>query len=477
MENERLTSFVSAAIEHCDELMRAKACKHGELMHPRNVMVKVKQIIDTRLNGSHRWIIVPGLRGTGKTTVLAQSYNHIRQRCPNANIVYFSIDNAITSGFSMHDIIDEYLRQVGGDSSLGNDTYLLLDEVQSDRNWASILKGYYDMLPELFIICSGSSAIHLQTDADIAGRRADILCLYPMSFCEFKLISDGVYPEKGLKQYLDSALFNSETAQECFERLSIITDSIEQYRAKLNSNDWGVYLAKGSLPFTIDSHNLGEVYEKVLLTVDKVASKDLVNIGNIEMRTVSIAQSLIRLLADADTVNVNSIANIFNTSNATIAAILDGLCKAELLIRIIPYGPNFSAARKKNKYLFTSSVIRASLNYLNGSPFGNQEKEGRLLEDVVGLYLYKRNGVHNLGNIFYDSAEGGADFIVKTGIGNKSVVIETGRGRKTAEQVDATLRRVPSAKYGITVCATDKVRLAFNGRSIFIPWHIFALAG
>ena len=477
MKNERLASFVSATINHCDELMQAKAYKHGKPMRPRNVMVKIKQAIDNQSSGNHRWIIIPGLRGTGKTTVLAQSYNHIRRQCPDANIVYFSIDNAIAAGFSMRDVVDEYLHQVGGDLSLGSNTYLLLDEVQSDYNWASILKSYYDMLPYLFIICSGSSAIHLQTDADIAGRRADILCLYPMSFCEFKLISDNIYPEKNLKNYLDSALFNSKTAQECFDRLSIAEDDIKKYRTKLNSNDWGTYLAKGSLPFTVGNYSLGEAYEKVLLTVDKIAGKDLVNIGNIETKTVYIAQALIRLLADADSISVNSVASILNTSNSTISTILNGLCRAELLIRVIPYGSNFSTARKDNKYLFTSSVIRASLNYLNGSPFGDQEKEGRLLEDVTGLYLYKRNGIHSLGDIFYDSAEGGADFIVKTGVGNESVVIETGRGRKTADQVNTTLNRVRSAKYGITICATDKIRLASDERSLFIPWHVFALAG
>ena len=298
-----------------------------------------------------------------------------------------------------------------------------------------------------------------------------------MTFCEFELIANNIYPETNLGQYLSSALFNSKTAQECFDRLSVVTDKIDGYLTKINTSDWTTYLAKGSLPFTIDSRNLGEAYEKVLLTVDKVASKDLVHIGNIETKTVGIAQSLIRLLADADTISVNDVANTLNTSNATIASILDGLCKAELLVRVIPYGSNFTAARKNNKYLFTSSVIRASLNYLNGSPFGDEEKEGRVLEDIVGLYLYKRNGVLNLGNIFYDSAEGGADFIVKAGMGNESVVIETGRGRKTARQVDTTYDRVPSSKYGITICNTDNIQLASNGQSVFIPWRVFALAG
>lgn len=477
MENNRLENFVSAAISHCNELMRAKTCKYGKPMRARNAMVKIRQAIAANHDGGHRWIIIPGLRGTGKTTLLAQSYDYIQQVYPNANIIYFSVDNAIAAGFNMHDIIDEYLRQVGGDTTLGDNTYLLLDEVQSDNNWAQTLKGYYDMLPKLFMICSGSSAAHLQINADIAGRRADIICLYPMTFCEFELIANNIYPETNLGQYLSSALFNSKTAQECFDRLSVVTDKIDGYLTKINTSDWTTYLAKGSLPFTIDSHNLGEAYEKVLLTIDKVASKDLVHIGNIETKTVGIAQSLIRLLADADTISVNDIANTLNTSNATIASILDGLCKAELLIRVIPYGSNFTAARKNNKYLFTSSVIRASLNYLNGSPFGDEEKEGRLLEDIVGLYLYKRNGVLNLGNIFYDSAEGGADFIVKAGMGNESVVIETGRGRKTARQVDTTYNRVPSSKYGITICNTDNIQLASNGQSVFIPWRVFALAG
>ena len=71
MENNRLENFVSAAISHCNELMRAKTCKYGKPMRARNAMVKIRQAIATNHDGGHRWIIIPGLRGTGKTTLLA----------------------------------------------------------------------------------------------------------------------------------------------------------------------------------------------------------------------------------------------------------------------------------------------------------------------------------------------------------------------------------------------------------------------
>ena len=61
--------------------------------------------------------------------------------------------------------------------------------------------------------------------------------------------------------------------------------------------------------------------------------------------------------------------------------------------------------------------------------------KGKLLEDIVGMTLKKMVRT----NITYDSAEGGADFIIQRP--NNTLVMEVGYGHKDIKQIRKTMKK------------------------------------
>lgn len=477
-KEDRLISYVRRQIELCGEIMEAKVKINGKILKTRNIYVKICEYIKNFQNkkSDRRWIIIPGLRGTGKTTALAQSYFYIKEKYKNINAIYFSVDDISINGFTLIEVLNTYMAEIGQKTELAKNVFIMLDEIQNSYDWAKTLKAYHDKSPGVFLLCSGSSAVNLQSNADVAGRRAEIECLYPMSFCEYENIEHDLYPIKGLKKELDDALYNSKNAKECFDKLKSCEPQIAQYCNKIKSSHWAHYIKIGSLPFTLPTKDEGGVYKQVLQTVEKIVYKDLPQIDNIDAKSIPTTMRLLQLLSEADSISVNKVANLLGINAITLTNILNSLCRAELLIRVIPYGSNFSAARKNNKYLFASSTIRAALYYRNGSPASEDVRNGRILEDVAGLHFYRRNNINRAGDLFYDSAQGGADFIIRTG--SSAVVFETGKGKKDSTQVENTLARIgEQGRYGITICDTKDIALSKSEKNVFIPWRVFALAG
>lgn len=478
MDEGRLTSYVARRIALNETFMNGKTHYNGHQLNYRSIFYRLSNRVREFIDGhGSRWVILPGLRGIGKTTVMAQLGEYIKGLDDQAHVIYFSLDDMLANGFNLRDLLDEYFRQVQiVPEQAQRNVFVMLDEVQYDKKWAMTVKGLSDVAPGVFFICSGSSAVSLQTNADVAGRRADIEKMYAMDFSEYELIKNGVQPNYQLSRSITSALFDSASADEGYRRLSALEVDIDQYYAWVGSSDWEQYVKGGSIPFALDCKDENELYTKISQSMDKVLDKDLPQMSSLDDKSVGIARMMVRALATADTVSVNSLADTYGVSRPTIASILDSLCRAELLIHVYPYGSNYSIAKKDNKYLFASPVMRAAIQYLNGYVGDERPGEGHLLEDLVGLYLYKRNNARMLGDLYYDSTSGGADFIVRTGF-NESVVMEVGRGDKGSNQVDTTMSRVSNAKYGLTISRTNQIRLSSNRRSIFVPWRVMALAG
>lgn len=479
MEEDELLLYLQRQITlGRTRLKKYVANNRGKQYPQRNIFVKTKQYIEDFLKGKDgkRWIIIPGLRGTGKTTILAQTYYwlHGSEYKDSINLIYFSLNEAVdTFDASLKTILAEYERIIHGSyEALSRPTILLIDEVQSDKDWASILKSLNERSSKVFVMCSGSSAVHLQTDADISGRRAAIECLYPMNFCEFEMIRSGFYPVKNLKNNLLGALYNSGSADECYKRLRMQKDFVDHYWSKVDRSHWKYYMAAGSLPFALSEKSASDVYEAVLQTVDKVIMKDIPMLGRFSPEMMPVIKRLLYILAETDAISNNKLGEVLGVSHLTIANMLETLSNAELLVRIMPHGSSLNSAKKPSKYLFSSSVIRAAFFHLAGSSATMSTREGRLLEDIAGLHFY-RNSKNVGGEVSYDSSENGADFIFKRGL--DSIAIEIGKGKKSPQQVLSTMKRV-DCKYGLTICGQTELSLSQDRRAVIVPWDFFALA-
>ncbi|QQR53299.1 ATP-binding protein [bacterium] len=409
--------------------------------------------------------------------MLAQTYYDVVARYGDSvNLLYFSLDEAIELvGANLNAILNEYESLLGETYEAQNKpTIILIDEVQADPNWAAVLKSLNDRSKRVFLACSGSSAVHIQASADISGRRASVEKLYPLSFCEYEMLARDIYPSSNpsLKQAVKDALYSSTSASEVYKNLKTLEVRVNQYWARADKRHVRHYLAAGSLPFALAERTLPDVYDAVLATVDKVVSRDIQELGKFDADTVLAVKRLLFILAESDAISNIKLSRVLGISHITIATVLDALVQAELLVRVMPQGSALNASKKPSKFLFMSPTIRAAFFSVAGSQGTSMTREGRLLEDVAGLHLYREFASKGAGSITYDSAEGGADFILKIGA-RRQIAIEVGRGDKTSRQVVTTMQRV-KCDYGLSV-SDGPLQLLAQNTVVAVPLDYFLM--
>ena len=157
----------------------------------RNIYIKIKKYIDDFLAGKQeiRMVAVPGLRGVGKTTLLAQIFFYLYPRS-SENILYLSVDELVNILESdLYSALEEYEKILGNVFERSNKKiFILIDEIHYDKKWPGLLKSIFDRSKNVFILCAGSSALSLETkSADIA-RRVVFEKLCPMDFTEYLLL-------------------------------------------------------------------------------------------------------------------------------------------------------------------------------------------------------------------------------------------------------------------------------------------------
>jgi len=449
----------------------------GKLYPTRNIYIKLKQYVDDFIKKSSekRWVIIPGLRGVGKTTILAQIFSHLEStENENVNKLYFSLDDAINIlDISLKDIIAGYEQLIGTSfEKLVKPTFIFIDEVQSDPKWAITLKTLYDRTKKVFIICSGSSALHLQTNADVA-RRAHLEKLFPMSFTEFQKIKYNVLPIKDLKKELKLSLYYSEDAEMVFQRLKALENKINKYWSQVDRLTIREYLSKGNLPFTINEPDDRLLYNAIDTLLDKIVINDIKELSKFSKSTLGTIKRLLFLLADAtDVMSLNKLSTLLSATPVTIANILRYLENAELLIRVPPYGSNVSKVKKPSKYLFMSPSIREQLLSISGNQATMQMRQGKLLEDASGLSLYREFVIPHKGSLTYDNSEKSADFILE--IENKrKIAIEVGMGKKDGSQVKKTTKD-RKCDYGL-VFSSSELYLDKANKMVKVPLDYFLL--
>lgn len=450
--------------------------KGNKLPH-RDIYQTIKTYMDDFAKGKSepRWFAVAGLRGIGKTTLLAQLFTDLEWE--NTHKLYLSLDQTTDLGFSLNEIISAYEEYLGSSlETLKEPIFFFLDEVQYQKTWAVTAKTIYDRTRKAFIFVTGSSALAIQTNAD-ASRRLVLEKIYPLGFAEYIHGKFQKELPEGLSERLKKALFFSETAKEVHEVLQAETGMVNTFWIGIDRFEIDKYLKFGTLPFSLSVESESIIYKQIQQVMKDVIDKDVSRLNAFDKQTLVKLPQLLYAVAGADIVSVVKLADILFLDQKTITQALEAFEKAEILLRIMPYGAHYSQVKKPSKYLFTSSSYRAMYYTLVGSveQYGNYK--GKLLEDIIGMYLMRLFG-NNLGttSLTYDSAENGADFILETKPQGGKIVIEVGMGNKKhkgREQVGNTLTKV-KGKYGLIV-STDTLALDDKANCVSVPLEYFLL--
>ena len=415
-----------------------------------DVFLKIESHLKQFLNGNkaYRWITLTGLRGAGKTTLMYQLY-HLKKEI-DAYFLVLSVDEITeTLGSNISEVVSVFEEIVGRPiTNLDKPLFLFLDEVQYDEKWGASLKSVYDRSQNVFIFSTGSAAALINSNPDLA-RRTIYEKIYPLSFTEFIKIKHNQYETKDLATNLKETLFFSNNAKEAYSKLLKNVAKIDNYYLGLSRLDFENYLNYGSLPFMIALDNEALVYDQINKSLDRVVNKDISQMCPLSSEIISRISAILYAVADMDALNFTTLSKKFGISRSKISEIFSALEKAEVLHRIYPQGSHFKqVTQKSSKYLFSSPAFRSMYYKTIGNSISEENSRGKLLEDLVGMYLYRLCDKQPSYSLTYDSAKGGADFILNTN--SASVVIEVGVNKKEYRQVIKTAEKV-KASYSLII--------------------------
>ena len=455
--NQDLIQYLQKQIATTDD--RLKHFTHGPNgeKHPsRFLYVKLREYINDFVGkkSANRMVIIPGFRGVGKTTLMAQICSEFKKK--DFRVLFLSVED-LRNYFDVgiNEIMSAYEKIIGENlESVKNPTLIFFDEVQTDPKWAITLKSLFERTNNVFFCTTGSAAIILQSTPNIA-RRATFEPMTPMCFGEFQMIKNKIYPTVGLKGKIRQAVYFSETAEKAFAKLSGLAGEVNSYWSRIDRHDVKKYLSYGTFPFALTMPDEITIYNNISLLLEKIIKQDMPVLGSFDQDTLGAVKRILFAIAENDMTSLSHLADKFSINRLTIANIFDVLEKAELLVKIPPHGSNMTIANKPNKYLFMSPAIRMSFFYFTGNENTYLTRQGKLLEDSIGSHLYREFILRSDGVIRYDSAQGGADFILQIG-NSKKIVIEVGLGSKDKKQVISTMQKIKS-DYGVVFSNTELI--------------------
>jgi len=443
--NLDVIQFLQRSIRTIDQRLQVFTHQRNGKKHPSRFMFEnidgyIKAFLSKESNS--KMVIMPGFRGVGKTTLMAQICSKYKTEINHT--LFLSIEesmNLLNAGISQ--VISAYEEIIGNElESVQEPVLIFLDEVQSDPKWAVTLKSLFEKTSNVFFFCTGSSAVQLQATPDLI-RRAIFEKMTPMCFTEYEMVKNNIYPVNGLKEKLRQAIYVSENAQAVYANLLKLRSEVNQYWTKVNRADIKEYLSYGTLPFSLTLANETRIYDAISGLLDKIINMDLVALGHFDPTTISAVKRILFAISENDVTSLIALEEKFKLNRFTISNVFEALEKAELLIKVPAYGSNMTIIKKPNKYLFMSPAMRMTFFLFTGQESTYLTRQGKLLEDSIGAHLYREFILNGKGAIRYDSAEGGADFILQIS-NQKQIIIEVGMGNKNKRQIINSQKKIAS---------------------------------
>ena len=413
-------------------------------------------IVGENLN---RFLVLPGLRDVGKTTILYQVYEYlqIEKNISPQNILYFSCDRLKRTGNAdIFDVVSYYCESFQNSliETLSSPVFLLIDEAQYDQEWALNGKLIFDATKNIFMILSGSSALKLSSNPD-ASRRLLNIPIYPLSYSEhlklkYKNFKNDISPS------IIQMIFNGETQDSAeIERKMI---NIYSNFKNFNASEWKYYLQFGGFPSSF-YQNTNEITKKIVDMVEKVVTTDMNNIEGMNNGTHDLAFQILNYFAfqNPGEVSKGSLSNQFDAKKPLVSKVLDILEKTQLIFHIEAFTSSVKRTTKPHEYFFATPSLKHNLALDVGNALLEDETAyfGKLLESYVA------SSFHDLDNksttslkTYYDdskkrSSDKNVDFIVQRGL-EKPIPIEISCGDKDKSQIKRAIKKYKSP-HGIII--------------------------
>jgi len=360
-------------------------------------------------------IILYGLRGTGKTTIMAQKYLEVTES------LAIHGEHMNLAGYSIKDLISSLKHVL-------NEGYLFIDEITKLKHWAEELKVLSDFYPRVKIIVTGSSAVDLQEARQTLARRAVFIKLGPLTLNEFLKI-------KYQRQLVKFNPFSSD----------ILTAAIKtEFDAREKQLDAAAIIneyKKMNLPYLIE-----KPVSTLLDVLDRVIYEDIGGAGSFDESILQKFWPLLKLLALSEKTSYDNLSKDLGVGKGTVIKMIEYLVKANVIRTAYPYAYGKTKVRKEPKYLFVSPTIRSVILGL----LGEKEREiGLVREDLFAMHL---------DELFY--LKDGPDYVWK------GTIFEIGGPSKDSKQFKNV--KFKGRKYIVH----DGLEIS-NGEVFKLPFYIF----
>lgn len=303
----------------------------------KNTKSEFQRYLYNQIDWDDRLIGIKGSKGVGKTTMILQ---HIKDTFPNRDkALYVSLDNL---WFSSHDLIDlvDYHYTHGG-------TTIFIDEVHYYPQWQVILKNLYDDYPDLHIVYSGSSMLHIDTAQADLSRRQMVYELSGMSFREY-LAYEGVLKVQPISLE-DILLRHQQIAEEICSQTKILTH-------------FANYLQHGYYPFYKEVRN-GYDY-RLQQVVGQILEIDYPSVEQVTISTVRKARKMLTLLSEQVpyTPNMNDLYRELETDRNQGLKILSALERGRLIATLHDNTKSVKAMSRPEKIFLDNSNLMYALS-------------------------------------------------------------------------------------------------------------------
>lgn len=485
LKREDLLEYTTAKLREAPELAEDHISINGKKLRKRTAYIRLRGHLDNFLKGNryNRFIVMPGLRRIGKTTILFQLYDYLKNEkgIEQDRILYISVDElSAYFGAKLINIIDVFITDIHQSSQVGLDKelFILVDESHYDKKWSQIGKILYDKSNKIFMIFTGSSALSLELNDDESVRTKKEP-VFPMNLFEYLILKYKIFAPEGTARSLRDLIFKGDSKSienalkmegEIRKRTIVLKNPLEK--------EWKDFLRFGGFPFIHSDPNLdtSDVYDKVYRIVEAIIQKDVFLQKSFMTDSISTIFNIILFLAlqDPGPASQVNLAKRLNTSSSQVNKIIDVLEKTHLIFNIKPYGSIGKSIRKPRKYYFLSPTIKAALNFKYGKYDQNNPKFlGILAENLIASCFFKMKETINMPlGIFYATESKGVDFLLR-GIDEDIIPVEVGIGEdKHINQLEKAIKRYKS-KYGILISNRTK-KIIKNEDIIYIPLITFS---
>jgi len=354
------------------------------------VQTKLIRDFSHKIDWSNRFIGIKGSRGVGKTTLILQ---YIKQNfAPDNSVLYVSLDDLYFTENRLYDLADMFYKKGG--------QLLAVDEVHRYENWAIEIKNMYDDMPDLKIIFTGSSLLHLQQAKADLSRRAVMYEMPGLSFREYLLFeTDQRFPILTLQDVLENHIEHA---------ISIL----QQIKPLAHFES---YLNHGYYPFY--KENIQSFHQKLSEIVLTVLEVDIPQFASVQTSNIIYLKKLLKISSASVPFkpNMNALSVRTGITLNTMKNYIQWLNDAQLLQLLFVPEKGINSLNKPEKIYLNNSNLMYNLADENAN-IGN----------IRETFLYNQLNVN-----YKTNASKVSDFLV-----NDKYTLEVGGKNKSQKQIE-----------------------------------------